>query len=366
MYVHPKPKVSPQSPVRRSTPNRRPGPRRPGTRPGLPKHPGARRAARQATMQLAARGLPSYVAAATVGRYASVALAIAAMGYAYYSYETTETDTSAKPLYWTHPRYQLNYTCPDRGPNQVYDLNNVSSCGSVPGVMNAWPPPGNQNSLHVRAHAIRTVSTPVLRHSEHYSRITSGTTGDWLPEYPSVTVPRTSPLPYSLPVFPTFVPVNVPYPRVSPRRALRPRLRPYEVPATDVNIRPGQSPGTRPRPVPGVHVRMPPRFPDKEKKGIADLGLAGKAYGFATEVGDALDCMENSMGVNRPRPKSNRITDRIANIYANFDLIDAQAAIECMAVQNIQDEVVGRLSKVKPMTNRPFSLNAGSWARGLR
>lgn len=167
----------------------------------------------------------------------------------------------------------------------------------------------------------------------------------------------------------------------------RPGVRPWSKPAIEIG------PSTRPRVPPGVvppsarppgvrppgggvppvipHNPVPPRRPDREKKpfpkGIP-YGEFGKWYGRVTEFNDMLDCLAESMGQRNPKGPTQKRALQVWNMMKE-NAPDAGAFAACMARENFQDMVIGRLNKAATRavnrspyaSQRPGGYRGGGW-----
>lgn len=126
----------------------------------------------------------------------------------------------------------------------------------------------------------------------------------------------------------------------------------YQTAAMTVTI-PGRGPPTK-NPD-DVHNRVPPGPKEREEKPMDKTGRSVKeVYGAMTEIGDALDCMQKSMKKgsgykqfgNVKRVPVNQRLDlkalRMAQAAASGQ-IDWGKFVECMAVNDFKDRVIGGL-----------------------
>lgn len=150
------------------------------------------------------------------------------------------------------------------------------------------------------------------------------------------------------------MPMNAPFPytqmKPQPTGSAQPGyLVPYGSRAMTVVLHPDKPPEKIPD---DVHLHVPPGENEKEEKPLDKTGRSVKeVWGALTEVDDALDCMEKSFKKNPdPRhlkhvPINHRLDLRLYRLIreANAGNIDWQAFVNCMAVNNFQDKIIGRL-----------------------
>lgn len=142
--------------------------------------------------------------------------------------------------------------------------------------------------------------------------------------------------------FPEVSPMVVEYGQEAPGGGAR---RPYEIAVPlDMEFR---GDGSH-RAGPGVHKLVPPSPGEKEDKGqFPGVGRdIQKAYGFLTEVGDALQCMEKNMKKGSPKAGSKAIQDRIAAAVHNVMAgnMDVPGFMLCFALNEQTDKMVGLAS----------------------
>lgn len=200
--------------------------------------------------------------------------------------------------------------------------------------------------------------------------------------------------------FPNLVPPQAPQPvpGVVPRRAI-PRL-PRVAPGVSVQFRqggnvapgdvPGQAPasGTAPRvstpgqtievtpqgniTTAGARGRVPPRPGEKEKK-LAHSGAVKVVFGAANAITETLDVISALWDAlpksrqTRKRGTKTKPQEKLQDLYDNFDQIDWNLAIQNIALNQLEDFALGKLSgeatkASKPWLERmkrPVSLEAG-------
>lgn len=171
-------------------------------------------------------------------------------------------------------------------------------------------------------------------------------------------------------------PLQDPFPETETRTMTAPKasaagspLRPYEVPA-DVSI---ELPGSgKPRPGPPVHGLYRPQPGEKEDKKQFPGKKLAEGYGFLTEVGDAVDCLQKNIkfpksgryGATRQPLPAAGLQNRIAwvvdqTMRGNLDVV---GFMNCFAQNQLTDSLVGKLSGP---ANRNFNQSPYNPRRGL-
>jgi len=159
-------------------------------------------------------------------------------------------------------------------------------------------------------------------------------------------------------------------------------LRPYEVEAASVTI-PGKGPPVK-NPD-DVHLNVPPGRGEREEKHIDNRGKSiGDVYGAFTEADDVAKCVLKSVGKKdwgslrkqgfNPYGKPQRAA--MAAAAAVQGKVDWKAALTCVALNNAQDEVVGRLSRAgsrrlqhseySPRRTSPVGWGVGGFSTRMR
>lgn len=117
----------------------------------------------------------------------------------------------------------------------------------------------------------------------------------------------------------------------------------------------------------GWHVPKPPKPGEKEKKEKINYGIPGKAYGGLTEIGDAMDCMAEALGIKLKgtmQQKAKQIWDALKERP-----MDQFAFAKCMALANISDAIIGKLRREasrrqnnsRYFSPRPRGYRGGGW-----
>lgn len=201
------------------------------------------------------------------------------------------------------------------------------------------------------------------------ARIYTKTSSESLPDLDNVPWPEYLPLPN-----PEYWPVGVPYP------VRAPAVRPTPVPASSGNsTRDSHSPGTRPQkqtafdPFP-----RRPRKGEKEAKIRGDdlYAIFGRGLSSYSEFGDFIDSIWDALDpyyqTNRYgefRYKGRRtphLGEKFNDLYHNLEHVDWTQAAKNLILNEIQDQIIGRLIG---RTTKVFGPNLGnaliSGARGL-
>lgn len=115
-----------------------------------------------------------------------------------------------------------------------------------------------------------------------------------------------------------------------------PRTPPYVMPAAVWPI------GSAPKP--GRHLRVPPYYPHKEKKGNASLRQAlavlSKGYGGVTEMNDAVNAIYDALG---KKCGAKGMVAKTECIYRNLGTLDVAQAIRNLAINHYTDKYAGRI-----------------------
>lgn len=163
-------------------------------------------------------------------------------------------------------------------------------------------------------------------------------------------------------------PVGGPKPLPDNRRTLRPDVGPEPDPVTRA---PPHGPPLPPYIEPETGH---PNLPDKKgrKKFKIKYGKAGKLYGFLTEIGDALDCVEKHFNAPTGPKLAGGMAGRALRladaIYHNPNALDVPNFLACMIEQQLQDKLIGKASGLanqitkSPYWVRPVGVDAGHWA----
>lgn len=154
-----------------------------------------------------------------------------------------------------------------------------------------------------------------------------------------------------------------PKPKADPRSPawaftdLKPRVGvpPWAKPGVDIGPETGGA--TAPPVVP--HLPLPPKKPDKEDKPFPNgipYGAFGKWYGRVTEFNDMLDCLAESMGQPNPTGPSQERARKVWGMMQE-NPPDPGAFAMCMARENFQDLVIGKLNKAatRAMNRSPYA-----------
>lgn len=136
--------------------------------------------------------------------------------------------------------------------------------------------------------------------------------------------------------------------------------RPREDGSERENTRPRPRPGQGTRPVPGTGGgiivtddpvnNVPPGPTEREVKTKTPLGKSLASlrhqYGKVTEVADIVKCLEKSLPKGHPCRRMGRgLHERVACVIEHAADIDLGAAATCIATDQVQDAVIGKLSR---------------------
>lgn len=173
---------------------------------------------------------------------------------------------------------------------------------------------------------------------------------------PGITVQHPPAIPYTL--LPRR-PLNK-WPQ-GPSAGYGPKVGPKVGPSPPYIIIPDASGDTGPN-EPGPHIRKPPEKGTKERKKALDAaGFAASLYGSLTEVGDWVDAINKALPVHLR--SHGGLTDKIENLYENFEAIDLETAIKELILNEIQDRVVGKIGGLTKKGTRKAA-EAGYYAGG--
>lgn len=306
-----------------------------------------------------------------LGRFGPVGRAIDLAGYAMDLWQVTQEGVPGGDFY---PYDMSGFTRICRSQDPPYGHIKWSSndphlpCGTPSQVPNTWIGSG--------------VAIPINMRWVSYGKTNPGATRMPLSEQWYREDGLTSPRPYVPPPglqWPLPVPAVVqPMPGTAtppapssqersqprPRAVTRPLPRPYEEPLPS-GIPGGGGPGS-----PGTHVRHP--SPGEEKWVLKDPWI-GKIYGKLTEMGDALDCLEDNMkGYRKPRDDNGldqRMIRAAAFLYQHPNDVDWKGFAKCMVVNNVKDAVIGKANQLanritkSPYWKRPVGVGRGGFSQ---
>lgn len=169
---------------------------------------------------------------------------------------------------------------------------------------------------------------------------------EWLP--PLAPAPR----PATRPATPTRVQPHSPT-RRGPRPVPRPRPDPEFVPIRPARPgRPGPTIVLTPGPDGKIKqdVRPParqnPRRRDPAKERKVKITMANgvmTVIGFLTETGDFIDAVWSALPEEFQTRKANQV-ERVQDLYDHFDKIDLEAALEAVALNQMEDMLIGTLA----------------------
>lgn len=117
---------------------------------------------------------------------------------------------------------------------------------------------------------------------------------------------------------------------------------------------------------PGWHFPVPPGRGEKEEKiKLGKGGAVGDLFGTVTEIGDAVSCLFKAAG---GKGKAG-LPEKTAFVAKNFDITDPSmvaAAIKCLALNHLEDMVIGKFGQAadKAFVKAQLSLG-GKPARGV-
>lgn len=151
----------------------------------------------------------------------------------------------------------------------------------------------------------------------------------------------------------------VPTPRPLPPRLPRIPRNPWRSP-TESSQR-GPSTRTRARNDPRFYPRRPPNKGDKEQKWSTPYAksILAKIFSYATEVAEGIDCFWDALP-KEFRTKNARYDQRLADLYKHFDKIDLNTALYNVAVNFVEDAVVGGLIGAAQKAGLKVGLNPGA------
>lgn len=127
---------------------------------------------------------------------------------------------------------------------------------------------------------------------------------------------------------------------------------PYVVPSMDVTVPDNEPPWSDPG---GGHAQVPPAPGDPEDKPIDNTGRSVKdVYGALTELKDLSDCLSANTKVWRRKGHGKKslvspcagmpLMQKFRCLAQNAQHLDVAAFVQCMATQNLTDEIIGRMS----------------------
>jgi len=186
---------------------------------------------------------------------------------------------------------------------------------------------------------------------------------------PVYATPKAWPMPTTLaPPDPLVSEKTSPLP--PPQWLTKPSTKPYEVPATSIDLGPPGYPPGRPVITHEPHKLVPPNARTRERKMLivkrAPLVAAvGAAYGFLTEVGDIIDAVHKALPKKFQRGRN--MKDKARDIIIHWKHIDPYAAAYNIAADQLQDFVIAKASKAadrinqSPYWDRPVGPDAGGF-----
>lgn len=144
---------------------------------------------------------------------------------------------------------------------------------------------------------------------------------------------------------PDTAPALDPLPRDNP--AYRPRrmrkLKPYELPAMELQVEQQPSGRTRARFNPNSsHKRVPPSKGESEDKGNVPTRGIPAIYGGFTEFVDFIDALNKALPKDKRIKGQATIIDKVANLMTNWRHIDPYDAALEVLFQHYQDKAIGR------------------------